>query len=135
MVVPRSRRESRPPPGGQKNSVKKRLRKKRRMGEFREWGCVMHFRLKSDSDLNEFLDIFVERVEEIGCYCGGGGSGSSLSMMVELGRKEGDPEARLAGLIQWALSCPMVKSVRSSEIVDLCSPPSRKLDADLSYLT
>jgi uncharacterized protein YggL (DUF469 family) len=54
--------------------VKKRLRKKRRMGEFREWGCVMHFRLKSDSDLNEFLDIFVERVEEIGCYCGGGGS-------------------------------------------------------------
>lgn len=99
--------------------MKKRLRKKKKVGEYIEWGCELDITLIDESDFDHFLDLFVSRVEELRCYCGGGGWGKKLSMMVELGRGSHLPASRLQSLLAWAKSCPMVESARSGELFDL----------------
>jgi uncharacterized protein YggL (DUF469 family) len=99
--------------------MKKRLRKKRRLGEFREWGCVVDIALKSPGDLDRFLDIFVEWVEDLDCYCGGGGAGTSLSMMVELGRRDREPASLRARLLERVESCPLVSAVSATPLFDM----------------
>lgn len=56
--------------------MKKRLRKKRRVGEFREFGFELKFRLSDGLDeagLDGFWDEFIgEAIEAQGLMCGGG---------------------------------------------------------------
>lgn len=99
--------------------MKKRLRKKKRMGEFREWGCLVEVLLFSSADLDQFLDMFVQRVEEIGCYCGGGGRGERLSMVVELGKGDREPLSLRENLMEWVRSSPLVRASSYSELFDL----------------
>ncbi len=85
--------------------MKKRLRKKKHYGEFREWGRqILIFRNQTDG-LDEFLDAFIEEaVEANGCYCGGGGSPEKLSFVIELGRRSDLPDARLERINAWLKS-------------------------------
>lgn len=103
--------------------MKKRLRKKRRMGEFREWGCSVEVVLKSPADLDRFLDMFVGWVEDLGCYCGGGGGGNGLSMIVELGNEGRKPESLRCSLLERLKSCPLVAAVSVSPLFDLWHGP------------
>lgn len=56
--------------------MKKRLRKKLRLGEFQELGFEVRFRLPDDfneADLEAFWDAFIAgAIEEAGLMCGGG---------------------------------------------------------------
>jgi uncharacterized protein YggL (DUF469 family) len=66
--------------------MNKRLRKKKRCGEFAEWGRQLTITRNRKDGFDEFLDSFVEEaIESNGCYCGGGGREDSLTVMVELG--------------------------------------------------
>jgi len=104
--------------------VKKRIRKKRRVGEFREWGCEVVVELRSAAAFDEFLDGLVSEVEKMSCYCGGGGSGKSLSLIVELGTMLEGPEARRDHLSDWLAVRADVESYCLGPLIDLWRPES-----------
>lgn len=56
----------------------------------------------SSDGFDEFLDAFIEdAIESNGCYCGGGGKEDELDVVVELGRRSDDPDARLSRIAEW----------------------------------
>ncbi len=85
--------------------MKKRLRKKH-LGEYREWGRQLLVTLKSEEDFDEFLeDFIIEAVEANGLYCGGGGRGEKVDIVVELGFLKDDPEAKMRMIKTWLDTC------------------------------
>ena len=69
--------------------MNKRLRKKKHLGEFKEWIADVEVVLAPDADFDSFLDRFIEDcVEAGGMYFGGGGRHPRLEGVVELGRNE-----------------------------------------------
>jgi len=66
--------------------MRKRLRKKLRLGEFQELGFEVQFRLPenfNEAELDTFMDTFViEAVEQNSLICGGGGKGHEWSFFV-----------------------------------------------------
>ena len=93
--------------------MRKRLRKKKRVGEFVEWGTLIKARLglSSQQELDEFSDEFIAKVEDLKCYCGGGISiEKGLDMVVELGRDKKEALKRIGDLELWLASDPRVKN-------------------------
>ena len=74
--------------------MKKRIRKKQRIGEYTEWGRYVARARKSEYGFDEFLNAFVEEaIESNGCFCGGGGKGKRMEYIVELGQGLDDAES------------------------------------------
>lgn len=100
--------------------MKKRLRKKKHYGEFTEWGRQLVVTRNRKEDFDDFLDAFIEEaIEANGCYCGGGGKDEKLDVVVELGRRSDDPDARLKRIIAWIDARPDVKGWMTSEEFDI----------------
>ena len=99
--------------------MKKRMRKKKHVGEFTEWGRqILVYRNCSDN-FDKFLDAFIEEaVEANDCRCGGGGSENMLDIVVELGLQE-RCEERLQRIISWLQSRTDVESWKIGEKFDL----------------
>jgi uncharacterized protein len=75
--------------------MKKRLRKKKRVGEFAEYGRQLIITRNRKDGFDEFLDAFVENaIEGNGCYCAGGGKEDKLDFIVELGTRSDNPDFR-----------------------------------------
>ena len=97
--------------------MKRRLRKKKRLGEFVEWGTLVRAKLslKGEEELDAFSDLLIEKVEEVGCFCGGGISlDRGLDLVLELGQKKKLALERLAFLESWLASHPCVSEVEIS---------------------
>jgi uncharacterized protein YggL (DUF469 family) len=91
--------------------MKKRLRKKKHRGEFAELGQQIVIIRNRKDDFDGFLDAFIEEaVEANGCYCGGGGKEDKLDVVITLGRRSDDPEARLKKITAWLNTRPDVSS-------------------------
>ena len=100
--------------------MKKRLRKKKRVGEFAEWGRQLVICRKGQDGFDAFLDAFIEEaIEANRCYCGGGGSADKLVFVVELGCRSGDPDARMAEIEAWLGSRPDVTNWQVGPEFDL----------------
>ena len=102
--------------------VKKRVRKKKKLGEFVEWGVLIQapLSLKSRDELDSFLDEFIVAVESRNCYCGGGVSiERGLDMVLELGRGRGRAIKTFAVILDWLNTNPGVGKVYSSDVFDL----------------
>ncbi len=100
--------------------MNKRIRKKKRCGEFAEWGRQIVITRNRKDKFEEFLDEFVEQaIEANGCYCGGGGKEDCLTVVVELGRRSDDPVGRMKRIAAWLDARIDVKSWRMSEKFDL----------------
>lgn len=100
--------------------MRKRLRKKKHYGEFTEWGRQLIITRNRKDGFDEFLDAFIgEAIEASGCYCGGGGKEERLNVVVELGRRSADPDARLKRIAAWLNARPDVQGWRTSEEFDL----------------
>lgn len=100
--------------------MKKRLRKKKHYGEFTEWGRQLIVTRNQKDEFDEFLeDFIVQAIEAAGCYCGGGGSNDRLDVVVELGRRSGDPDARLKKITAWLDARPDVQRWRVGEEFDV----------------
>ena len=100
--------------------MKKRLRKKKHLGEFAEWGRQLVITRNRKDGFDEFLDAFIEEaIESNGCYCGGGGKEDKLDVVVELGRRSDDPAARLKRITVWLDARPDVQSWRMGEEFDV----------------
>jgi len=100
--------------------MKKRLCKKKHLCKFTEYGrqFVINRNLKDGFD--EFLDAFLEEaIEANGCYCGGGGKEDKLDVVVELGRRSDDPDARLNRISAWLDARPDVEKWRVGEEFDI----------------
>ena len=91
--------------------MKKRLRKKKHLGEFAEWGRQIVITRNRKNEFDEFLDAFIEEaIEANGCYCGGGGKEDKLDVVVELGRRASDPDAILEEITAWLDGRPDVQA-------------------------
>ncbi len=100
--------------------MKKRVRKKKHYGEFTEWGRQLIVTRNRNEGFDEFLDAFIEEaIEANGCYCGGGGKEEKLDVVVELGRRSDDPDARLAKITAWLDGRPDVRSWRTGDEFDI----------------
>jgi uncharacterized protein YggL (DUF469 family) len=74
--------------------MKKRLRKKKHIDEFAEWGCQLIATRNTKRDADAFQDAFIiEAIEGNGCYCGGSLSDDRIDVIVELGKMSKTPRA------------------------------------------
>ena len=100
--------------------MKKRLRKKKHYGEFTEWGRQLVITRNRKDRFAEFFDAFIEKaVEANGCYCGGGGKDDKLDVVVELGRRSSDPDAKLKRITAWLDAHPDVDGWKTGEEFDI----------------
>ena len=100
--------------------MKKRLRKKKHLGEFAEWGRQLVITRNRKDGFDEFLGAFIkEAIESNGCYCGGGGKEDKLIMVVELGRRSNDPEAIMKKITAWLDARSDIENWRMGEEFDL----------------
>jgi uncharacterized protein len=98
--------------------MRKRLRKKKHLGEFREFGVQVKVGVKPDTDYDSFLDDWIcQAVEGNGLSFGGGGSAPLLSGFVELGRHE-QVAAKISGLEEWLKADPRVQLYEVGQPVD-----------------
>jgi len=82
--------------------MRKRLRKKKHIGEFAEWGFQLVVVRNRKDGFGDFLDAFIkEAIESNGCYCGGGGKEDMLDVVVELGHRSGDPDKKRMKITAW----------------------------------
>jgi uncharacterized protein YggL (DUF469 family) len=100
--------------------MKKRLREKKHCGEFTEWGRQLVVARNRKDGFDEFLDAFIEEaIESNRCSCGGGGKEDKLDVVVELGRRSDDPDARLARITAWLDARSDVQSWRVGDEFDV----------------
>ena len=100
--------------------MRKRLRKKKHVGEFAEFGCELTIERNVTTGFDEFMDAFVsEAIEANGCYCGGGGKEDRLEFVVELGRRSDNPEGRIKQIRNWLDSRQDVEDYKVGELIDL----------------
>jgi uncharacterized protein YggL (DUF469 family) len=101
--------------------MKKRLRKKLRLGEFREFGFEISFRLSDDLDqpgLDGFWDSFIgEAIEARGLMCGGACGCAWDVFVTRTGRHSATEEDR-RGLTGWLERHPNVSDVRIGPLID-----------------
>lgn len=100
--------------------MKKRLRKKKHIGEFVEWGRHLLVSRNTKDNAEEFHDAFIfEAIEMNGCFCGGGLSDDKIDVIVELGKHSDDPEGRFARIVDWLNQRPDVDKWKYGPLVDL----------------
>jgi len=112
--------------------MKKRLRKKKHLGEFAEWGRQLVIMRNRKDGFDEFLDAFIEEAIELNkCYCGGGGKENKLDVVVELGRRSDEPDARLKRITAWLDSRSDVESWRVGEEFDIWHEDFQDIDDEI----
>ena len=100
--------------------MNKRLRKKKRVGEFTEWGLPVVGRVVSQQAADPFLDSFIEFVESKSMFCAGGFSSSGVfDFFVELGRGKTSSKDSIGQLREWFVSRPEVESFTFGSPIDL----------------
>ncbi len=100
--------------------MKKRLRKKRRFGEFQEFGFEVAFQLPSTlngAQVFAFGDEFFDEVEAQGLLCGGACGHRWDVFVTKEGRGSATEEDR-EHLRRWLEGKSLVSDVRIGELVD-----------------
>ena len=101
--------------------MRKRLRKKKHVGEFREYGVEFAATVKPGVDFDAFCDDFIDEcIESRGLAFGGGGGGVNLKGFVELGRCD-EYAANLAHVTAWFAKSASIENYSLGEPVDAWS--------------
>jgi uncharacterized protein YggL (DUF469 family) len=100
------------------------MRKKRHLGEFREWGLPLAIQRTHPDGFDDFLDAFIaQAIAAHGFAFRGGGHGDRLTGVIGVGRT-GDPtEARLQHVRHWLGARADVKQYVVGPLVDLWHRP------------
>jgi hypothetical protein len=110
--------------------VKKRLRKKLRLGEFQELGFEVFFRVANntpDDTFDRVIDAFITHaIEENGLMCGGGGKNPEWNVFVTLDRRGSAIDEHRQAVRKWLETCPEVKEIRLGPLVDAWYPKSKQ---------
>jgi uncharacterized protein YggL (DUF469 family) len=102
--------------------MRRRLRKKLHLGEFREYGFELSYELRpdvKDDEADSFLDSFIGEIESNGLFCGGGGKGSSWGFLVYRDGRGSAREEHKAKLADWLEGQPDLVTYRLGGFVDL----------------
>ena len=102
--------------------MRKRLRKQRRLSEFRETIFGVRFslrdRLAPDGN-DEFLWRFLAgAIEANGLSCGGGGQGPAWEFYIQLARRGSPSEAQRVAVGAWLAQQPEVRTYRVGDFFD-----------------
>lgn len=102
--------------------MRKRLRKKLRLGEFQELGFEVQFRLPDDwteAELDRFWEFFIAvAIEREGLICGGG-CGRTWDITVMRAHRRSATEADRSKLSQWLTEHPGVYDARVGPLIDM----------------
>jgi uncharacterized protein YggL (DUF469 family) len=101
--------------------MKKRLRKKLRLGEFREFGFEVSCRLDEDTPVDEIRridDDFIAMIEANGLQCGGGSSRGRWGAFVERSGRGTVTEEHRQIVARWLETYPLFTEYTISELVD-----------------
>lgn len=101
--------------------MKKRLRKKKRVGEFTHWGLILELDhdLKSEAELTRDSDALLGFLEAHGMHAGGGFHEDRLSLFITSAEPRGSlSEAERHLLAGYAQNFPGMTSFRVSALVD-----------------
>jgi len=110
--------------------MKKRLRRKKHIGEFAEFGRQLIIKRNQKQGLDQFLDDFIEEaIEANGCFCGGG-SDDKLGVVIELGRRSQNPEEKLEKIIKWVQSRSDVETYQVGPEFDLWHGEFQDIDQE-----
>lgn len=110
--------------------MKKRLEKKKHLGEFVEWGVTVAVARRRKEDFDDFLDDFIEQaIERNDCYFGGGGKEDRLEGVIELGRTSDSPEKKLKKVISWLEAREDVEKYVTGKIIDVWNGPFDEIDS------
>jgi uncharacterized protein YggL (DUF469 family) len=114
--------------------LRKRLRKKRRLAEFREYGFSVLYQLEPGADpgaADAFLDRFVESaVEANGLLCGGGGGPVQFDFFVVGQTRLGASESQRQRLQEWLFRQPEVAVQKVGELEDAWHGPLSSLEEE-----
>jgi len=98
--------------------MRKRLRKKRHLGEFKEEGFNVTFSFDGDAlEQDVFLDRFIEAVETNGLTCGGG-FGKEWDMYITMDGRGTATETDRMAVLNWLEGQPAVKNISVGPLVD-----------------
>lgn len=110
--------------------MKKRLRKKKYIGEFQEWGATISITRSTNVDFDAFLDEFVDQgMEEYECYFTGTSQEDSLEGFMDLGRSLNEAEAKLVKVTAWLDQRSDVKKYAMGKLTDAWYGPFGPQDA------
>ena len=101
--------------------MKKRLRKKLHINEFKEYGIDFTIKFTGQNRINtdKLMDQFIDFLEVNHTYCGGGGDDNKWEMIVEVNKHEHTPE-ELTGKIKGFFDGKLNEGFEfESRIVDL----------------
>lgn len=102
--------------------MKKRLRKKRRVGEFQEFGFEVHIKLKDILDTitsDRFLDDFIfQAIEANGLLFGGGGRDDTWEGFVTLNRRGSTTQLHQDQIRNWLSGRPEVLEFKIGDLQD-----------------
>ncbi len=100
--------------------MKKRLRKKKHLHDFKEWGVPVAIKITEGTSFDGFLDDFIEQaIESNGCYFGGGGKDAHLEGFIELGKTFDRPEERLRRIVAWLDTRADVEKYIIGKLIDV----------------
>ncbi len=101
--------------------MRKRLRKKKRVGEFQEFGVELEVMLRAGVDFDIYLDDFLrDAVEANGLAFGGGGRGNRLAGFLELGRRD-TYQSKKAKVTAWLVAENRIETFVVGDPVDAWS--------------
>ena len=100
--------------------MKKRLRKKKHLYEFAEWGRQLIAIRNTKMDADTFQDAFIiEAIEGNECYCGGSLSDDKIDVIVELGRISENPEHKFTKVTAWLDARSDIEGWKAGPLFDL----------------
>ena len=109
--------------------MKKRIRKKKHLAEFKELGVPVAIKRNQESNFDTFLDEFLEQsIEGNECYFGGGGNDDHLEGFIELGKATDNPEEKLKKISEWLDSRLDIEKYVTGDFVDAWYGPFDELD-------
>ena len=105
------------------------MRKKRHLGEFREWALPIAIQHTHPDGVDDFLDEFIaQAIEAHGFAFRGGGHGDRLTGVIEVGRTGDSIAARLQHVRHWLGARTDVKQYVVGPLFDSWHGPFDDLD-------
>jgi uncharacterized protein YggL (DUF469 family) len=100
--------------------MKKRLRKKLFLGEFKELGFDLkaEVKLPSEAELDAFWQKFVAKIEELELHCSGAFGEATLDLFVLVGKPGTEEVERRGKFLAWLQEQPEVSNVVAGELID-----------------
>ncbi len=109
--------------------MKRRIQKKKHLGQFKIYGVAIKVERNTTDDQENFLDEFIkDAIDDQDFFFGGGFDGIELEGFVELGMAKNNPEAGLDKLKSWLEQRSDLKSFKLGNIVDAVYGPFKELE-------